>query len=129
MWWMANKEDCIGMLTAIADKIQWIWSEIMARKKRIKPRFWFMMMVVMLIAFGVVYLTEANYMEGQRANIAKLTQERNQLLAENATIERKIAFSKTDEYIERTARSELGLLKPGEVRFVAGSEASTANGQ
>lgn len=101
----------------------------MARKKRIKPRFWFLMMAVMLLAFGVVYLTEARYMDGQRAHIAQLTEERNQIMAENAAIERKIAFSKTDEYIERTARSELGLLKPGEVRFVAGSEAITANGQ
>ncbi len=43
-----------------------------------------------------------------------------QALNENAALQRKIAFAKTSEYVERVAREQLGLLKKNEVRFVAG---------
>ncbi len=40
-------------------------------------------------------------------------------LDDNAALERKIAFTKTDE-VERVARDQLGLLKKNEVRYVSG---------
>lgn len=101
----------------------------MAQRKRIKPRFWVLMMAVMLFVFGMVYITESRYMDNQRAQIALLTQQRDEIVAENAALERKIAFSMTDEYIERAARTNFGLLKPGEVRFVADSGATITNAE
>ena len=99
----------------------------MAGKRRIQPRFWIGMALVAAIVFALVHMVEQRHIVAQQREIDRLIAERDVIVAENAALERKIAFSKTDEYIERTARTDLGLLKPGEVRFVAGgSEADIA---
>lgn len=97
-----------------------VWGFILAQKKLVKPRFWLLMMAVLVLVFVGFYTSQSGYMARQQAQIALLEAQRDEIVAENAMLERKIAFSKTDEYIERTAREDLGLLKPGEVRFVAG---------
>jgi len=91
-----------------------------SRKKTVKPRFWLLLIAVMLVVFGSVYISQAQYLSMQAQHIAALEEEKNRALDENAALERKIAFTKTDEYVERVARDQLGLLKKNEVRFVSG---------
>lgn len=102
-----------------------IWSAIMTRKRNVKPRFWLLLMGVLVAAFCCVYISQAGFMVRQTQQIIALEAQRDVAYAENAELERKISFSKTNEYVERTAREELGLLKPGEIRFVAGTGAYT----
>ena len=90
------------------------------RKKMVKPRFWLLMMFVMIMVFGGVYVTQGQYLSTQAQRIAALESERSDAQDENAALTRKIAFTKTNEYVERVARDQLGLLKKNEVRFVAG---------
>ncbi len=91
-----------------------------SRKKTIKPRFWLLMMAVLVMVFGGVYLSQGQYLSTQAQHIAALEAEKAQALDQNAALERKIAFAKTSEYVERVARDQLGLLKKNEVRFVTG---------
>ena len=90
------------------------------RKKMVKPRFWLLMMFIMVMVFGGVYVTQGQYLSTQAQRIAALESERAGAQDENAALQRKIAFTKTNEYVERVARDQLGLLKKNEVRFVAG---------
>lgn len=92
----------------------------MSRKKTVKPRFWLLMMAVLAVVFMSVYVSQGQYLSSQSGNIQALEQQRAQALDENAALERKIAFAKTSEYVERVAREQLGLLKKNEVRFVSG---------
>lgn len=57
----------------------------------------------------------------QQCKIAKLAQQETQLKArmkevteQRKELEEEISLLHTDEYIERVARDELGLVKPGE---------------
>ncbi len=91
-----------------------------SRKKTVKPRFWLLLIAVMLVVFGSVYVSQAQYLSTQAQHIESLEAEKVRALDENAALERKIAFAKTNEYVERVARDQLGLLKKNEVRFVSG---------
>lgn len=95
------------------------WWTLVSRKKNIKPRFWLILMAVLVLVFASMYVSQNGYLAQQAEQIAQLQQQQDDATNENAELERKISFAKTDEYVERVARDELGLLKPGEVRFVA----------
>lgn len=92
----------------------------MSRKKTVKPRFWLLMMAVLAMVFMGVYVSQNQYLTTQAESIQALELKKAQALDENAALERKIAFAKTSEYVERVAREQLGLLKKNEVRFVSG---------
>lgn len=98
----------------------------MSKKRNVKPRFYLLLMMVLLAVFLGVYLSQSGFMSRRAEQIAQLEAQRNLAEQQNAELERKIAFSKTDEYVERVAREELGLLKPGEIRYVPGTEAGIA---
>lgn len=91
-----------------------------SRKKTVKPRFWLLMMAALIMVFGCVYLSQGQYLSSQAQSIEALEAEKALALDDNAALERKIAFTKTDEYVERVARDQLGLLKKNEVRYVSG---------
>lgn len=91
-----------------------------SRKKTVKPRFWLLMIAVMAIVFCGVYISQGQYLTSQAESVQALERQKAQALDENAALQRKIDFAKTDEYIERVAREQLGLLKKNEVRYVTG---------
>ncbi len=91
----------------------------MSRKTTIKPRFWLLMMAVLVMVFGGVYLSQGQYLSTQ-AQQSRPGGRKSPGTGPDAALERKIAFAKTSEYVERVARDQLGLLKKNEVRFVTG---------
>lgn len=95
------------------------WGVFVSHKRSVKPRFWLYMMAALVIVFFCVYFSQGDYLLKQNSYITALEAERDQLALNNSELERKIEFSKTDEYIERVARDDLGLVMPGQVRFVA----------
>ena len=50
--------------------------------------------------------------------MSALTEQRDQLVREIGELQEEIDFVQTDAYVERAARDELGLIMPGEVRYV-----------
>lgn len=83
----------------------------------IKPRFWMLVIAVITLTCSVVYASQQKYITQQREMIAELKREQQSISEENAILQRKIDFTYTDEYIEREARSRLGLIKEDEILF------------
>ncbi len=100
------------------------WGAAVGRKRIIKPRFWVLMMSALVLVFTCVYISQGSYIAQQEARIRELEDEYAQKLGDNQLLERKIAFSKTDAYVERVAHDQLGLLKSDEIRFVASGQAA-----
>ena len=101
------------------------WCALVARKRNVKPRFWLILMaVLMVVGLGIIFSSD-NFIRGQQLDIAQKELQKEEETKKNAVIERKIAFSKSDEYIERVAHEDLGLVKPDEIRFVAGVDQQT----
>ncbi|MBQ3223464.1 MAG: septum formation initiator family protein [Clostridia bacterium] len=92
----------------------------MARsRRRVQPRFWLILIALMLSAFALVWSSQQDLIEQREAMIEELTAAREQMEIEIAEAQRQLQFSKSDEYIERLARSELGLVMPDEVLYVS----------
>ena len=89
----------------------------MAFLSRINKKFWLCLMLILLLGFAFVYRMESDCIREQTARIAELNAQKTVKVEENAKLERKIAFSKTDDYVDRMARSELGMIGEGEIRF------------
>ena len=86
-----------------------------------RPRFYVFMIVALLIVFGVSFAVGAGRLREGDAVLESKTDERNALSAEIGDLQDEINFAQTDEFVERTARDELGLIMPGEVRYVGGN--------
>ncbi|MBZ4666548.1 septum formation initiator family protein [Mahella sp.] len=60
-----------------------------------------------------------NYVRSQKQQISEQIAK---LKEENQRLERQIDLSNTDEYVEKVAREQLGMVKDGEVRYLDDSE-------
>lgn len=78
-----------------------------------------LLMTALAAVFLCVYVSQGRFLQSQAERIKVLEGQKQEELEKNAELERKIAFAKTDAYVERVARDELGLVKEGEIRFVA----------
>lgn len=85
--------------------------------RTIKPRFWALLLSILAVTCTAVYASQRQYMLKQEETIAALEAERTAISEENAVLQRKIDFTYTDEFIEREARSKLGLIKEDEILF------------
>ena len=85
--------------------------------RTVKPRFWGLLFVLFFLAVTIVYFAQQRYMARQQALIDQLNAEKARLLQQNEELQRQIDFTYTDEYIEREARSKLGLIKSDEILF------------
>lgn len=86
---------------------------------RIQPRFWLIVIALMLIAFSVSFaLAQHSLNEGRQA-LAAATAQRDALRDEVHTLKTTLEFSQTDDYIIRVARDELGMIMPGEIRYIS----------
>lgn len=77
------------------------------------------LVVLIVTAYGVTWFEQKKIMDEKRADIAQLEAQLAEMQLTAAALEADIEFSKTDAYIERLAREELGYVKDGEIKFVA----------
>lgn len=91
----------------------------MHRKIRILPRFWrFVILLLVLIFACCAGSSELKYRRS-RAHLENLEWERDEAAERVAALKARLAEVQTDAYVEKTAREELNLLYPGEIRYVA----------
>ncbi len=86
---------------------------------RITPRFCLILIGMMLIVFSVSIGLS-------RRDLAKGADRLEEVYAEHAALSQQIdqlredlAYAQTDDYVERVARDELGMMRPGEIRYVS----------
>lgn len=86
---------------------------------------WGIIAVVVLLVTGyaVTWFDQKKVMDEKQQSIAELEAQLAEMQLTAAAMEADLEFSKTDAYIERLAREELGYVKEGEIKFVAAEEA------
>ena len=90
-------------------------------RRRVKPRFWVIMIALTLIVFLTSFaVMRGRYVQGEQ-RLKKVQADRDALILQVSALSDKLAFAQTDDYVIRTARDELGMIMPGEVRYVNGA--------
>jgi cell division protein FtsB len=80
---------------------------------------------VILILTGVASAGVVRQYLGQRAEIDRLEQEVRSIEADRARLEEEITRLHDPLHLERLARECLGMVKPGEIRFVVPDDSGT----
>ena len=90
-------------------------------RRRVTPKFWLMVIGITVMIFSISFaVLQARYNQGQRL-LAQVEKNRNELFLKVDELSEQLDYAKTDEYVMRTARDELGMIMPDEVRYVNGA--------
>ena len=84
----------------------------------VAPRFYVILIVLMLVMFSVSFGVSYGRLQDEIAQLDAAKAEQIALTAEIAALRQEYTDIQTDEYIERIARDDLGMLYPGEIRYV-----------
>ena len=88
---------------------------------RIRPRFWVFVIAVTALVFGTsLGVLQHRYVQVTR-QLDQVRAYRDQLRTQAETLSDALEYAQTDAYVERVARDELGMIMPGEVRYVNGA--------
>ena len=90
-------------------------------RRRVTPKFWLLVIAVTLMIFGTSFaVLQARYVQGER-QLKQVESYRNELFLKVDELSDRLAYAQTDDYVVRTARDELGMILPDEVRYVNGA--------
>lgn len=81
-------------------------------------RFATIVVITLAALFALSFLQKAVESQQAEAQAVALRQENRVIETANAALEQRIAYMETDAYVERVAREELNLVRPGETSFV-----------
>jgi len=81
-------------------------------------RFATIVVVTLTALFALSFLQKAVESQQAEAQAAALRQEIKAIEQANAALETRIAYMSTEAYVERVAREELNLVRPGETSYV-----------
>jgi cell division protein FtsB len=84
--------------------------------------------VAVLAAIAVAYVHPLRAYREARADVSQRREEIDALERENAALEQKLEFARTDVFVEREAR-RLGLVRPGERLFIVKGIEAWKNGR
>lgn len=79
---------------------------------------------VLLAGYFLTYLDQERTIRQAQSRIDELNATLEDMRLSAAAMESDLEFSKTDAYIERLAREELGYVKKGEIKFVQSGDAA-----
>ena len=86
---------------------------------RITPRFFLILICLMLIVFSVsICASRADLIRGAE-KLEAVHAEHAQLEEQLLQLREELEYVQTDAYVERVARDELGMMRPGEIRSVS----------
>lgn len=88
------------------------------RRWKVTPRFWALLAAAFALYMAVSYATGFWHIWRLEREIARVRAELQRLEAENAALQAQLSYMQSDEYIEKVAREELGLVMPGETAVV-----------
>ena len=86
---------------------------------RARPRFFLILISAMILAFCISFAVSQQSLSAGERELADANAERSALLDEVEALSAQLEFAQTDEYVVRVARAELGMLMPGEIRYVS----------
>ena len=87
-------------------------------RRRSTPKFWAFMIVMTILVFSLSFaVMQRRYRQGEY-QLRQVRAYRDQLILEVQDLDDQLAYARTDDYIIRAARDQLGMIMPGEVRYV-----------
>lgn len=87
-------------------------------RRKTTPKFWAFMIITMLVIFICCFIVVWNQYARGRNRLEQVEAYRDELVQQVEDLSEELEYAQTDDYIERAARDELGMIKPGEVRYV-----------
>ena len=85
------------------------------------PRFWAGLIIASVLVFAVSFgIMQARYDRDTR-ELAEQKAYRDQLKLHVSDLSARLEYVCSDEYVVRVAREQLGMIMPGEVRYVNGA--------
>ena len=90
----------------------------MQRRVRVQPRFYAFLIAVMLLCFLVSFIVSQAQYARAADRLSVLNREHAALLTRVNELKQRLDYVRTDAYVERIARDELGMLRKGEIRYV-----------
>lgn len=91
------------------------------RGRTAQPRFFLILSVLAALVFLAGTAMVQVRMKQDARRLAEVRQEQQALVDEISWLEQQIEYVQTDEYVENAAREELGLIMPGEIRYMSDS--------
>lgn len=88
---------------------------------RIQPRFCLILIAAMVVVFSVSIALSGHDLRAGAERLAAVRAEYEAKEAELEALRDRLAYTETDDYIESVARDELGLVMPGEIRYIRGN--------
>ena len=89
----------------------------MGRRVQAKPKFYAIIVAVMLLVFGISCAVSAQRVKAAREHADALVKEKEEILVKINELNEELEYVKSDEFIIRHAREVLKLVKPGEIRY------------
>lgn len=90
----------------------------MQRRVRVQPRFYGFILVIMLLCFLVSFIVSQAQYSRVSSRLSSLNAERSALTTRVNELTQRLEYVRSDAYVERVARDELGLIRSGEIRYV-----------
>ena len=85
---------------------------------RVQPRFLVLLITAMVLIFGISFAVGQHTLKKGSETLTELQAERIELQAEILELQEELEYVKTDEYVIRVARDELGMIMPDEIRYI-----------
>lgn len=90
-------------------------------RRRATPKFWVFVIVTTLVIFSASFGVLRFRCNQSARQLAQVRAYRNELALQVKDLSDRLDYALTDDYIIRVARDELGMIMPGEVRYVNGA--------
>ena len=91
----------------------------MRRRIRTKPRFWLLVILLMIVGFGLSCAVSQLRSMQISAELDALRAQKVTLINQVQALTEQLNYANTDAYVERIARDELNMIYPGEIRYIA----------
>ncbi len=92
--------------------------EGIAVRRRTTPKFWAFMIVLTIVVFGISFAVMEHRYEQGLLQLKQVRAYRDQLTLDVQDLKNQLEYAQTDDYVMRAARDQLGMIMPGEVRYV-----------
>lgn len=102
----------------MASGVQQVKTGQSRKRWRVTPRFWTLLVAVFVLYMTVSYATGFIQIWRVKNEIARVRAQIEAIEAHNQALREELAYLQSDEYIEKVAREELGLVMPGETAVI-----------
>lgn len=97
-------------------------TEPMRRMITVHPKFLIFVTLALALVFGVAFSIQTAQVRRMHQEVDGIRRQVADAKAAAEELERKLAFTATDEYVAQEARRRFGYMEEGEIRFVVDGE-------